>query len=50
MLIVSIIDSINLSLILDNRGSKVTAIILGGDIIIVGYILSIIDRWGTTRT
>ena len=43
LLMVSIINNISLSLILDNRGSGVTAITLGGDVIIVGRILSIID-------
>ena len=44
MLIVSIINNINLFLILGNRGSGDIAIILGDNIIIVGYILSIIVR------
>ena len=46
LLMVSIADNINLSFILGNRGSGVTAITLGGDVIIVGRISSIADGWG----
>ena len=46
LLMVSIADGISLSLILGNRGSGVTAITLGGDVIIVGRISSIVDGWG----
>ena len=46
LLMVSIADGIGLSLALGNRGSGVTAIALGGDVIIVGRISSVVDGWG----